>query len=171
MRLVGAGGAEQSCFLEVHRGLQLEQDDVVDATLVAKLGDRAALVFEHAKAHLANQIAAFFRVVASGVVVAGPHQRSVFLVLRVQPVLQVLVDADLGGDQRQRVQGGLGTVAARKTQFVGVGLVFGNACPADDGGQGAALDNHGCQNDKRHHEDDQVAIREGRAAVGGQRDR
>ena len=58
MRLVGAGGAEQSCFLEVHGGLQFEQDDVVDATLVPKLGDGTALVFEHAKAHLANQIEA-----------------------------------------------------------------------------------------------------------------
>ena len=99
-------------------------------------------MFEDAKAHLPNQIAAFLGVVASGAVVAGPHQRSVFLVLGVQPVLQVLVDADFGGDQRQLVQGGLGTVAARKTQFVGVGLVFGNAGPADDGGQGAALDDH-----------------------------
>ena len=60
MRLVGAGGAEQSCFLEVHRGLQLQQDDVVDATPVPKLGDGAALVFEHAKAHLPNQIAPLF---------------------------------------------------------------------------------------------------------------
>ena len=60
MRSVGARRSEQPCFFEIHRLLQFEEHDVVDATLVAKLGDGSTLVFEHAKAHLANQIAPLF---------------------------------------------------------------------------------------------------------------
>ena len=84
---VGARRPEQPCFFEVHRLLQFEQHDVVDAPLVAKLGDGPTLVFEHTETDLPNQIALHFGVGGCGAVIAESDQCSVLSVFGLQSVL------------------------------------------------------------------------------------
>ncbi|CKS20309.1 Uncharacterised protein [Mycobacterium tuberculosis] len=80
-------------------------------------------------------------------------------------------DPEFVGDRRQSVEGGLGATGAGQLQFVGVRDVFGHPRPPNDGGQGSPLDQHGDQNDDRDDEDDQVAVWEWSAAIGGHRHR
>ena len=70
-----------------------------------------------------------------------------------------IVDAEFSGNHRKGVKGGLGAVPAGQPQFVGAPGVFGQPCPAHDGGQCAALDEDGHRNHDRHDENDEVAVR------------
>ena len=83
MWLAGVDGSEEPRLLQVHRGLHFAQDDVVDAVLVSKVGDRSALVFEYAEAYAPKQIVPLGRVAGPG---AGLSERRAFLVFLLEAV-------------------------------------------------------------------------------------
>ncbi len=161
---------EKLYFLEVHLVLQLAQHGVVNQVLIAQRGDLAAFAFQHAEAHLPHLLLAPEQFLDGGTVFGGQDQRGLFFVFLLQTASQVIADADLVGDLRQRAEGGLDAAGAGQPHLLVVGDVVGDASPADDGGQRGPLDQHGHQDDEGHDEDEQAAVGEGRAAQRGRRD-